>query len=57
MLENPRPEEESIIKDIRNLFRLKKELNYTAIKDIRNLPRLEKETKSIKDRILKDTKK
>ena len=57
MLENPRPEEESIIKDIRNLFRLKKELNYTAIQDIRNLPRLEKETKSIKDRILKDTKK
>ena len=30
-------EEESIIKDIRNLFRLKKELNYTTIKDIRNL--------------------
>ena len=29
---------ENIIKDIRNLFRLKrKELNYTAIKDIRNL--------------------
>ena len=30
-------EEESIIKDIRNLFRLKKELNYSTIKDIRNL--------------------
>ena len=30
-------EEENIIKDIRNLFRLKKEKNYTAIKDIRNL--------------------
>ena len=43
-----------IIKDIRNLFRLKKELNYTAIKDIRNLFRLEKETKAIKDRILRD---
>ena len=36
-MENPRPEEEKIIKGIRNLFRLKKELNYTAIKDIRNL--------------------
>ena len=24
MMENPRPEEENIIKDIRNLFRLKK---------------------------------
>ena len=30
-------EEEKIIKDMRNLFRLKKELNYTAIKRIRNL--------------------
>ena len=28
-------EEEDIIKDIRNIFRLKKEQNYTAIKDIR----------------------
>ena len=34
-MENPRPEEE--IKDTGNLFRLKKELNYTTIKDIRNL--------------------
>ena len=41
-MENPKPEEENIIKDIRNLFRLKKELNYTAIKDIRNLFRYEK---------------
>ena len=30
-------EKKNIIKDIRNLFRLKKELNYTAVKDIRNL--------------------
>ena len=37
MMENSRPEEEKMIKDIRNLFRLKKELNYTAVKDIRNL--------------------
>ena len=28
---------EENIKDIRNLFRLKKEPNYTAIKDIRNI--------------------
>ena len=49
-------EEENIIKDIRNLFRLKKEQNYTAIKDIRNLFRQEKETKAIKDRILRDIK-
>ena len=36
-MENPRPEEKNIIKDTGNLFRLKKELNYTTIKDIRNL--------------------
>ena len=29
-------EEEDIVKDKRNLFRLKKELNYTVIKDKRN---------------------
>ena len=39
-----RLEEENIIKDIRNFFRLEKEQNYTAIKDIRNLFRQEKET-------------
>ena len=36
MMENPRPEEEKIIKDIRNLFRLKKEQNNTVVTDIRN---------------------
>ena len=56
MIESLSLEEENIIKDIRNLFRLKKELNYTAIKDIRNFFRLEKETKAIKDRILRDIK-
>ena len=30
-------EEENIIKDIRNIFRLKKGLNYAAIKDVRHL--------------------
>ena len=49
-------EKENIIKIIRNLFRLKKELNYTAIKDIRTFFRLEKETKAIKDRIIRDIK-
>ena len=48
--------EENIIKDIRNLFRLKKEQNYTGIKDIRNLFRLKKEIKAIKDIILRDIK-
>ena len=47
---------DNIFKDIRNLFRLKKEKNYTAVKDIRNLFRQEKETKGIKDRILRNIK-
>ena len=34
-MENLSIEEVNIIKDIRNLLRLKNELNYTAIKDIR----------------------
>ena len=54
MMENPRPEAEKIIKDIRNFFRLKKVMNHTSINNIRNRFRLEKETKEIKDRILKD---
>ena len=44
-MENPRPEEENIIEDVRNLFRLEKlekETVDTTIKDIRNLFRLEK---------------
>ena len=43
-MENPRSEEEKN-KDIRNLFRLRKELNYAAIKDIKNLFRMEKKLK------------
>ena len=50
MMENTRSEEEKIIKDIRNVFRLKKELNDIAIKDIRNLFR------GIKDIVLRDIK-
>ena len=52
MMENPRPGEENIIKDIRNLLRLKWRLNYTAMKDVRNLFTLENQTKVIKGRIL-----
>ena len=45
---------ENIIKDIRNLLRLKKQLNYTAVKDIRNLlRRLKKTPKAIKDGMLR----
>ena len=35
-------QEENIVKDIRNLFSLKKEQNDTAIIDMRNLFRLKK---------------
>ena len=42
-MESLSPKEEDIIKDIRNLFSLKKEQSYTAVKDIRNLFRLKKE--------------
>ena len=45
--------EENIIKDIRNLFRLKQELNYTAIKDIRNFLEKKKEIIPIKDGIFR----
>ena len=55
-MENPRPKGEKIIKDIRNPFRLKKELYYTAIEDIRNFFRQEKETKASRDRIRRDIK-
>ena len=47
-MENPGHEEEKTIKDIKNLFRLKKELNYNAIKDIRSLFERKEETKAIK---------
>ena len=50
-------EEENIIKDIRNLFRVKTELNDTAIKDVRNLFRLKKEAKGIKDIVLRNVQK
>ena len=44
-------EEENIIHDIRNLFRLKKELNYTTVIDIRNLFRLERKAKVIREKV------
>ena len=46
--------QENIIKDIRNHFRLKKELNYTAIKDIKNLFRFQKSIKYLILRHLKN---
>ena len=46
--------ENNIIKNVRNLSRLKKEMNDTATKDMRNLFRLKKENKSIKSRATGD---
>ena len=45
----------SIIRDVRNLFRLKKEKNDTTIKDTRNFFRLTKENEAIRDRAFKGT--
>ena len=53
MLENPRPEEKNIIKDVINLFRFEKVID-TTIKDIKYLFRLEKGNKVSKDTILGD---
>ena len=41
-------EKENIIQDIKNLFKLKKELNFTAVKDLRNLFRQKKKLKQLK---------
>ena len=40
-MENPRFKEQKIIKDIRNLFSVKKEQNDTAVKDKQNYEKLE----------------
>ena len=55
-MENPRPEEEKIIKNLRNLFRLKEEQNYTAINDIRNLFRILKIIETIKYKVVRSIK-
>ena len=55
-MKNIMPDEEIIAKDTTNLFRLKREIKYTAIKDIRNVFRLEKETDAIQNRILRNIK-
>ena len=52
MMQSLSLEEDNMVKDKRNLSRLKKQLNYTAIKDTTNLLRLGKETKEIKDTLI-----
>ena len=53
-MESSSLEGENTIQDVRNLFRLKKEIDYTTVKDKKSLFRLKKENKVIKDRILRD---
>ena len=55
-MENPRREGKKLIKDIRNLFRLKQEQNDTAIKGKRNLFRLNTKITGIGEIILRNTK-
>ena len=43
-----RKKEDNIIKDIKNLFRLRKGIDNSTNKDIRKLFRLKKETKQLK---------
>ena len=47
ILESVSLKEVNIIKNIKTLFRLKKEPNYTAIKDTRNLFRQKKKLKQL----------
>ena len=56
MMKNPRPEQEKIIKSIRNLFRLKKEQNGTAIKSVKIIFRLKRKNKGIKHKVLRNIK-
>ena len=49
-------EEENKIKSIKNLFRLKKELKYTAIRYKKSIFKLRTEIFAIKDKILRDIK-
>ena len=53
-MESSRLDERNIIKDVRNLFKLKKEIDDTTIKYIRNILRINTENKLIKDIILRD---
>ena len=51
-----RKKEDNIIKDIKNLPRLRKAIDDSATKHIRNLFRRRKGNKTIKDKIIRDIK-
>ena len=51
-----RKREDNIIKDVKNLFRKKKEIDNNSVKDMSNLFILKKENKAIKNKIIRDIK-
>ena len=51
-----RKKEDNIIKDIKNLFRLRKAIDDSTTKDARNLFRRRKGNKTIKDKMIRDIK-
>ena len=51
-----RKREDNIIKDIKNLFRLRKAIDHSATKDIRNIFRRRRGNKTIKDKMIRDIK-
>ena len=53
-LEKDKKIEDNITKDVRNLFRLKKETDDSTIKIIRNLFRLKNGNEAIKGRVKRD---
>ena len=52
MVKNSRFEKDKKIKDVRNLFRLKEQVDDTKINNKRGIFRLEKENEAIKDRVI-----
>ena len=53
-LEKYKIKQNSIIKDLKNFFRLKQEINDAAIKNIINIFRQEKKNEAIKDRVIRN---
>ena len=45
--------EHNIIKDVRNLFSIKKEIDDRTVKDMRSIFRLKKENKTVKNTIIR----
>ena len=56
-LEKDKKGEGNMIKDVKNIFRLKKEVNNNTVNSIKYLFRPRKENEAIKDRIIRSRKK